>query len=99
MERRVYDKLIHLNGLMLFKIIIDQHYKLSHPEIDDEIILDLVSALNGLVVEPEATRGIFEYFKFEPVYRNAKPYRLVFLICQSENYLGVINAFRVGERK
>ena len=41
----------------------------------------------------------FEYFVFEPVYYKSKPYRVILVIENGFNYLGVVNIFRVKEKK
>jgi hypothetical protein len=56
--RNEYQKLLIFANRMINTIIIDQHYKISHPEITDELILSLIDVI-------------------------------------SDDYLGVINAFRV----
>lgn len=45
--------------------------------------------------DAEAVRGDFEYFRVEPLEINAKPHRLIFLLCIGDDFLGVVNAFRV----
>lgn len=95
MSRNEYSKSLIANGRNISTVIIDQHYKVSHPEIDDELILNLVQIIDGARLEPETTKGEFEYYKIDPLYFLDKPYRLIFLLCISDDYLGVINAFRV----
>ncbi len=95
MSRNEYTKSLIINGRSISTVIIDQHYKISHPEIDDELILNLIQVVDGASLEPEATKEEFEYFKIDPLYYLDKPYRLIFLLCLSDDYLGVINAFRV----
>jgi len=59
----------------------------------------LVSELDGGVFDVEAIRGDFEYFRVEPVVFEDKPYRFVFLLCVGEDFLGLVNAFRVRSEK
>jgi hypothetical protein len=35
----------------------------------------------------------------EPIFLDDKPYRLVFVMEKNKNYLGVINAFRIQEKR
>ena len=93
--RNEYQKSLIFNNRMINTIIIDQHYKISHPEITDELILSLIDVINGERLDPESVKGEFEYYKVDPLYYLDKPYRLIFLLCLSDDYLGVINAFRV----
>ncbi len=95
MERNEYQKSLIINKKSISTVIIDQHYKISHPEISDELILNLIQTINGARLEPETIRDGFEYYKVDPLYFLEKPYRLIFLLCIGDDYLGVINAFRV----
>jgi hypothetical protein len=79
------------------RVVIDQHYRENHAEsVNDELILQLVRELDGKTFPVELVRGEFEYFTAEPVQVADKPYRLVLVLCVSDDYLGVINAFRVN---
>ncbi|MBA2405330.1 MAG: hypothetical protein H0V66_11210 [Bdellovibrionales bacterium] len=95
MRRFEYEFDLRFNDRIISKIVIDQHYKKSHPEMSDELILELVKSLNSDKADFESEKGDFEYFKKDPLLYNDRTYRLVFLIHKWENYLGVINAFRV----
>ena len=97
-ERPEYQLKLTLNDRKISRVIIDQHYRLSHAEsINDDIILDLIRTLDGKKIPPEKVKGKFEYFTVEPAYRLAMPYRLVLVLCLTDTYLGVVNAFRVNE--
>jgi hypothetical protein len=41
------------NGLRIDEVIIDQHYKLKHPEVSDRVILKLIIQLHNLVLKPK----------------------------------------------
>ena len=93
--RRVYPILIHVNGRLVNKVIIDSHYKQKHSEsIDDKIILELVRQLDDGTFTPEVERDGFQYFKTDPILLNDVNYRLIWLMENTEIYIGVINAFR-----
>ena len=97
-ERPEYPLKITINGRDLNRVVIDQHYRLKHGDsMNDEIILDLVKTLDGKKFPPEKIQGENEYFTVEPVFRLKKPYRVVLVLCVSDDYLGVVNAFRVDE--
>ena len=97
-ERPEYPLQITINGRTLSRVVIDQHYRLKHSEsINDKIILDLVKTLDGRKFPLEKQDGDFEYFTVEPVFSLEKPYRVVLLLCLSDNFLGVVNAYRVDE--
>jgi hypothetical protein len=68
-SRRVYPIKIKLNGLEVEEVIIDPHYELKHSKvINDELILELVSLMNGKFYEPSAIKGDFKYFVADPLY-------------------------------
>lgn len=97
-ERPEYFVEITINGRKLKRVIIDQHYRIAHSEsVNDEIILELVRTLSGINIAQDTTHGNFEYFTQEPVYRLKKPYRLIFFISKVDDFLGVVNAFRINE--
>lgn len=99
MKRVSYHVFMLFNDHKINEVIIDQHYKLKHPEMSDDLILKLVSKLNGLNLEVNEVNDPFSYFVEEPVMLENKPYRLIVMLEKNQNYLGVINAFRVREKK
>lgn len=98
-ERNEYPLILKINHHEIHRVIIDQHYKESHPDVTDAIILDLIRSIDGEDFLIEAERGNFQYFKAEPVFKDQAPYRLVMLLCVFDDYLGVLNAFRVDRNK
>lgn len=97
-ERAEYKKKLTINGRLLNRVVIDPHYKVNHPEINDELILNLVGEINGGNFVIESEKDGFQYFAVEPVSYDEKPYRLVLLLCLFDDYLGVVNAFRVRSK-
>lgn len=96
MPRPEYPLKLTINSRKLSRVVIDQHYRERHSEsITDQLILELVRELDGRNFPIERVNGEFSYFTVEPVFREDKPYRLILLLCLSDDYLGVINAFRV----
>lgn len=98
-ERKEYKKTLIVNGKKINRVIIDDHYKAKHKEVNDGIILELVETLDGKTFPIEERKNGFEYFVVEPTYHKDKPYRLILLLYRHEDFLGVINAFRVGSKK
>lgn len=94
-----YDTSIHFRGIDINEVIIDQHYNQKHFDISDWIILELIKELHDEHPFIESEVEAFTYFVAEPIYHNNKPYRLIFLIEKGAQYIGVINAFRVREKK
>lgn len=94
-ERNEYPLRVHINNRILSRVIIDQHYKEKHSNVTDEIILNLVSQISGRIFEIEDEEDSFQYFRVEPIFHKNAPYRMILLLCITDDYLGVINAFRV----
>ncbi len=99
MDRNVYPLQVTINDRQLSRVIIDPHYREKHYDIDDSIILELVQSLNGGNFEIEKQDENFEYFAVEPVFLEKKTYRIVLLLCLVDDFIGVINAFRVRRKK
>lgn len=98
-DRTEYPLILTVNGRKVSRVVIDQHYKEKHSEsITDEIILELVKELDGGVFPIEIERADFQYFTAEPVFRDEAPYRLILVLYVHDDYLGVVNAFRVDRR-
>jgi hypothetical protein len=99
-DRTEYCLELTLNDRTLTRVIIDQHYKEKHSDsVNDDLILDLVKTLDGKTIPVDNERDGFQYFKAEPVVADKKPFRLVLVMCIFDDYLGVINAFRVQRKK
>jgi hypothetical protein len=98
-DKKEYPLKITINKRLILKVVIDQHYRLNHPEMNDELILELVKTQDQRNLPIENEKNGFQYFKVEPVMHKEKPYRLVLLLCINDDFLGVINAFRVNKGK
>ncbi|MDB9786745.1 hypothetical protein OAB57_01455 [Bacteriovoracaceae bacterium] len=60
-DRPEYDLQLRINNKILNRVVIDQHYRLKHPEVTDEIILNLVRNLDLGVYPIEDRKDGFEY--------------------------------------
>jgi hypothetical protein len=96
--RREYRLELGFNERRFTRIVIDSHYQESHPDMTDQIILDLVLSLDGQVHPVRAQREGFSYVSVDQFWRKGKTYRVILTYCE-EDFLGVINAFRVKENK
>lgn len=99
MNRPEYRLKLTVNEKRITKVIIDQHYAAKHVYLTDPAILEMVKQLDNQVFPIEEIHGGFQYFRVEPVYHDGKPHRLVLLLCISDDFLGVVNAFRVPRRQ
>jgi hypothetical protein len=98
MDRPEYALSLVINDHPVKRVLIDQHYRQKHGDLNDQIILDLVKKLDGQNFPVEITRGDYDYFRAEPVILQGSPYRLVMVLCVSDDFLGVVNAFRVDRK-
>jgi hypothetical protein len=98
LERRSYQISMVFNGIYINKLIIDGHYEEKHPEMSDDIILNLIKNLNGCLRKPVQKREEFSYYVEDPALFNDKPYRLIMVSEEGKQYLGIVNAFRVKEK-
>jgi hypothetical protein len=85
-------KPISVNGRTITKVIVDPHVR-KHPDVTDDMILDLVRQLDGGEFRPEDIKPPFEYF-VTLEYLAEKQYRMVWLLEQDEIYIGVITVYR-----
>ena len=99
MDRNEYSLQLSINGRQLSRVIIDQHYQEKHGDLNDDLILKLVKPLDGGNFDIQRRSGDFEYFAIEPIYLEEKTYRVVLVLCIVDDYLGVVNAFRVRRGK
>lgn len=81
-------KPIFINGWAISKVIIDPHVR-KHPDVTDDMILDLVHHLDGSELRPDDAKPPYEYF-VSLLFLADKQYRLVWLLEQGEMYIGVI---------
>ncbi len=98
LKRTSYHVSIIFNYFDITEVIIDQHYKINHPDMNDDLILKLVKGLDGLAIMPVKTKGSFNYYVLEPFFLFKKPYRLIILLEENTFYIGVVNAFRIKEK-
>ncbi len=94
-KRRAYRVNLIINGSVIKKVIIDPHYEEKHSEsINDELILELVKTLHGVMREHRDQKHPYLYFTSDKIEHLGKFYKLIWLLEEGEHYLGVINAYR-----
>ncbi len=98
-KRNEYALSLKFNHKIIRRVIIDQHYREKHSKtVNDPLILELVKELDQRVFDVEAERGEYQYFKVDPVFPSDgkdRPFRLILVLCIHDDYLGVINAYRI----
>ncbi len=95
MKRREYDIQIIVNGHKVCKVVIDPHYEVKHSAtVNDQVILRLVSQLDGRYFEPDDAEPPYLYFVTDGIVLDGKRYKLVWLLEDDKLYIGVVNAHR-----
>ena len=93
-KRRSYALNLVVNGRQIAEVVIDPHYEVKHPDITDDLILELVIGLDGKEFQPEEREGDWEFFMLDRIEHRGKQYRLVWCMRDDSPFLGVINCFR-----
>jgi hypothetical protein len=94
--RREYSLTVTLNKRRFNRVVIDPHLEKKHPDMTDQVILELVKRLDLSESEPVGETDGFAYLAREVCWQD-KTYRIVLTYCD-EDFLGVVNAFRVKEK-
>ncbi len=99
MSRRTFHiQALTINGKQINQVIVDDHAADKHPDVTDDIVLDLVRLLDGVEQAPDDTKEPYEYFA-TLLTLGAKRYRLVWLLERDQLYIGVITAYRDKRRR
>ncbi len=93
-KRRRYAVHLMVNGRPIHEVMIDPHYSIKHPDINDALILELVRGLDGKEFQPEERSDEWEFFMLDRIEHQGKRYRLVWCMRDATPLLGVINCFR-----
>ncbi len=93
-RRRSYRMQLLVNGRLIEEVVVDPHYETKHPDISDELILKLVTRLDGKEFQPEEGQGEWEFYMLDRISCRGKRYRLVWCLRDASPFLGVINCFR-----
>jgi hypothetical protein len=95
MSRREYEMQLIVNGVFCRRVLIDQHYETKHGDtISDELILELVKTLARRDQKYDRVKLPFYYFVNDHIEFNDKLYKLVWLMEEHMDYIGVVNAYR-----
>ena len=77
MSRKTFKiQTLTINGRTISQVVVDSHATESHPDITDDVILDLVRLLDGIEQAPDGAKDAYEYFA-TLLDLNQKSYRLV----------------------
>ena len=84
---------IEINRKTIDTVKVSYHVYESHPDITDDIILQLVSKLDSGAFEPDAVKPPYSYY-VTLIFLNKKQYRLVWLLEDHNFYVGIVNSYR-----
>ena len=75
-EKKTYSLLIEVNGCHFSQVEISQHYQGKHPDITDELILELLKLfIDKREFQPDKLTT--DYFVLEKILHQGKKYKLV----------------------
>jgi len=92
-----YECLFELifNKQIINKITITDYYQKNHPEVTDDLILEMLTKLNREILEAMEYNGNRKPYEWE-VFHQYKPYRLFFWFKDgTTNHLWVRNCHRI----
>ena len=93
--RRKYtlEKSINVNGFTIDEVIIDPHVDKHKDHINDDLIISLITLLDGKIYKSVAEEDGFSYFLSRVLYMKTVN-RLVWLLENNQFYIGVITSFK-----
>lgn len=100
MKFHEYKQALRLNGHQISTVRIGQHYAAKHGAyMTDELILELVMALDGGHYPIDSTTAGVEYFAADILHENRlgakRTYRIIWILEGNIfDVLGVVNAYR-----
>lgn len=81
-----------INDRWIYRIVVDDHVK-KHPEITNEIIKELVKGLAWEKFESTKQATPYTYFAELRMFEN-KQYRVVWLVEDNQDFIGILTVFR-----
>ena len=95
-SRIAYSLSLEVNGHHFSRIDISQHYKEKHPDITDELILELLKLfVDKRTFQPD--KLTIDYFVLEKILYQGKKYKLVWQL-ENKTSLIVVNCYRIRKK-
>lgn len=91
-KRDFIIKRILVNEVLIKRVVVDDHVE-KHKDITDEMILKLVTSLNGVIQAYEDSKPPYKYFVTLIEYKKKK-YKMVWLLEEEQSYIGIITIHR-----
>lgn len=85
---------VTINNHDFRKVMIDwKHISIRHPDVTQTLVLQAVRQLGGRHLNKEVTKPPYKYF-VSLLKLNEKNYRLIWLLEEGQDYVGVLNLYR-----
>ena len=95
-EKKTYSLALEVNGYSFQKVDISQHYQKKHPDITDELILELLKLfVDKRDFQPDKLTT--DYFVLEKILHLGKKYKLVWQIENGKTFI-VVNCYRIKKK-
>ncbi|MFK7825181.1 MAG: hypothetical protein AB8G05_13585 [Oligoflexales bacterium] len=90
---------VSINNLEFNKVMIDwKHISERHPDISQELVLQAIFQLDGKHFVEDSNKPPYMYF-VSLLKLNEKMYKLVWLLEERGDYVGVLNLYRDDRKK
>ena len=93
MRREYPISAIRVNGILIEKVVIDEHVDKHNDHISDGLIVQIINKLDGKDFSPASSQDEFEYYMTK-IKHDERWYKLVWLLENGCFYIGVITLFR-----
>ena len=95
-EKKTYSLSLEVNGYSFQQVDISQHYKEKHPDITDELILELLKIfVDKKDFQPDKQTA--DYFVLEKILHHDKKYKLIWQIKDKNTFI-VVNCYRIKKK-
>jgi len=95
-EKKTCSLPLEVNGYSFQKVDISQHYQKKHPDITDELILELLKLfVDKRDFQPDKLTN--DYFVLEKILHLGKKYKLVWQIENDKTFI-VVNCYRIKKK-
>jgi hypothetical protein len=95
-DKKNYPLNLEVNGYQFSQVDISQHYKEKHPDITDELILELLKLfVDKRTFQPDKLTT--DFFVLEKILHQDKKYKLVWQI-KNKNTFIIVNCYRIRKK-
>jgi hypothetical protein len=95
-DKKNYPLNLEVNGYQFSQVDISQHYKEKHPDITDELILELLKLfVDKRTFQPDKLTT--DFFVLEKILHQDKKYKLVWQI-KNKNTFIIVNCYQIRKK-